>query len=74
MFRSASDHHQGVNLYLAINYSVITVEILFHGYWLCGSIPQSLYCSVFGGLCLSWLDCLRCLYFKHEAVKVPLLF
>jgi hypothetical protein len=40
MFRAASDHHQGVNLYLAKNYSVITVEVLFHGYRLCGSILQ----------------------------------
>jgi hypothetical protein len=62
MFQSASNYHHGVNLYLAKNYSVITVEVLFHGYWLGGSIPHPLYCGVFGGLCLSWLECLR----KHR--------
>jgi hypothetical protein len=48
MFRSAIDHHQGVNLYLVKNYSVITVVVLFHGYWLCGSILGV------DGYCCTW--------------------
>jgi hypothetical protein len=41
MFRSASDHHQGANLYLVKNYSVITVEVLYHGYGLWGSLANT---------------------------------
>jgi hypothetical protein len=43
MFRSASDHHQGVELYLAKNYS--SNLVVFLGYWLCGSTPLLLQCN-----------------------------